>query len=780
MRLIVFFWLMVSAGWSQAPTPGPYQGLTKFTALIVRDYISASSATASFNSLVVGPGGCIGCGGSGSGASPSTPLSSVQFNNGGSFGGSAGLTYVTATSTLIASTISSSVYNGGTFNGNGSGLSSVAAASVPWSGISGIPGPVQAVSNGTPISVTGLTVAGTLSGSSLISSSAGGVVSGTYGYFGFVSGTLSGNGAGITGVTANAISWTSILGIPAGITNISNSTGSVTVTSIAATMVSATGATGTVTATYGYFGNISGSGAGITGVVVSSVSWTAIVGIPAGISNISNSSGGITLTTVTSGLASATTTSGTFGYFGFVSGTLAGNGVAITNVNAATAQAVSWTNVTNQPAGIANVSNSTGGITLTTVTAGLLSGTTTSGTYGYFNFVSGTTVTMINGVFTNVAGTISTPAQPNITSLAQLTGLTVSGTTSLTNVVNITGLLQVTSGTATVTATNIYGRNISGTSAFINALTVGSCGGCSGAASPGGPSGSIQFNLAGSSISGSANFVTVNNQIGIGIGTPNAALDVNGVVSGTAFAGPVVAGPPFANLVVRTDNISTSQFVDISADVVVGTNSSGQVKRVTSVSVRLDNTLIGAGGMDTGTTSSTSTWYNAYIISGVSGTSGVITSGTTPILPAGYTFSQRVAAVRTDASANKYFLKTVQRARRASYVVQTATNTASMPLLTSGSSGNVSTPTYTATSVSNFVPPTATDIQLVGGLGVTFMLAPNTSYGAFNSSANPPPCIWSGTSDNKECNFTLENTNIGYASNQASVKVLVRGWEDNL
>jgi len=67
--------------------------------------------------------------------------------------------------------------------------------------------------------------------------------------------------------------------------------------------------------------------------------------------------------------------------------------------------------------------------------------------------VAGTTAT-----FTNLGGTLSTAAQPNVTSLGTLTGLTVNGTATFT----------------TVTATNVYSGSVSGTAGTFGSIGVGS------------------------------------------------------------------------------------------------------------------------------------------------------------------------------------------------------------------------------------------------------------------------------------------------------------------
>lgn len=143
MRLLTLLWLLAIPAFAQAPTPGPYLGLTKYTALIVRDYVSAGTFIGDGSQLT----GISGT--SGGGASPSLPLNGVQYNNAGNFGANVSFTFVGGL--LTVPTVSASA-----FNGNGAGLTNVAAANVPYAGISGIPAPLTAVATGTALTMQDL------------------------------------------------------------------------------------------------------------------------------------------------------------------------------------------------------------------------------------------------------------------------------------------------------------------------------------------------------------------------------------------------------------------------------------------------------------------------------------------------------------------------------------------------------------------------------------------------------------------------------------------------
>ena len=118
-----------------------------------------------------------------------------------------------------------------------------------------------------------------------------------------------GDGSGLTGVGGGGSpSWTSIIGVPSGVANISNSTGSVTVT--------------TVNATTGTFTNIAGTlstanQSNVTGL-------GTIASLSAGsIAATGNITGSPLISTSING-----TVSGTFGYFRYVSGSTASIGTA--------------------------------------------------------------------------------------------------------------------------------------------------------------------------------------------------------------------------------------------------------------------------------------------------------------------------------------------------------------------------------------------------------------------------------------------------------------------
>lgn len=257
-----------------------------------------------------------------------------------------------------------------------------------------------------------------------------GTVSATY---------LKGDGSQITGISGTVtgnVSWSSIVGQPAGITNVSNSTGDVTATRFA----------GNISGTYGYFGRVSattyyGNGSNLTGISAGSSNYNSLTNVPVVLQNISNSTGSVSVSTLNANT--------------FTGGNFVGNGSGLTNVSATS---VDYANVTNKPAGVVNVGLGTGSVTATTFNAttgtfttmgiGSLtaSGTVSAATLDAF-FISGTQVAGVVGNFTGVnAGTLTA------------SGL-VSGALGYFGPVSITNMVASgsISATGSVSASTYYG-----------------------------------------------------------------------------------------------------------------------------------------------------------------------------------------------------------------------------------------------------------------------------------------------------------------------------------
>lgn len=161
------------------------------------------------------------------------------------------------------------------------------------------------------------------------------------------------------------------------------------------------------------------------------------------------------------------------------------------------------------------------------------------------------------------------------------------------------------------------------------------------------------------------------------------------------------------NIAARTNSGTPNTKLDITADELILTNSTGNAMRVTSVSGTIDFGVVGANGIDAGSQAS-STWYYGWVIAKEDGTVALLgsLSSTAPTLPTGYTFKALVTAARSDPSV--HFLKYRQTGNTAYFE-------ASQRVLTGGSAS-----TETSITITSAVPPNALAFQgYISGSGST-------------------------------------------------------------
>lgn len=206
-----------------------------------------------------------------------------------------------------------------------------------------------------------------------------------------------------------------------------------------------------------------------------------------------------------------------------------------------------------------------------------------------------------------------------------------------------------------------------------------------------------------------------------------------------------------------------------------------------TISVALAAGTVGANGIDTGAIAA-STWYYTYLIfnpTTLTTACLLSLSATAPTLPSGYTRAIRTGAVRTDSSG--YLMRTLQYGKSVQYVVTASTNTASVPIMSSGTNGAVtsSSTTWVAVATGAFIPPTSSKIKAMIDMFGTgnIALAPNTSYtGGWASTATPP---WLLSQSNIAYSpliteMQVESTNIYWANTSGICYLYCLGWEDNL
>lgn len=234
-----------------------------------------------------------------------------------------------------------------------------------------------------------------------------------------------------------------------------------------------------------------------------------------------------------------------------------------------------------------------------------------------------------------------------------------------------------------------------------------------------------------------------------------------------------------ANALVITNNSGTPNTqVDVNADDAFLVNTSGNGIRTGTVDLTINAGTTGANGLDTGSLGN-SLWYYIWLISnGVTTAALLSLSATAPAMPSGYTYKYLVGEIFTNGSAA--FVRIRKKGNVTRYQVIAASTTPNLPIINSSATGSITVPTWTAFSVSNFVPPTATHIQLLMGTNTStnIILAPNNSYGAINSTTNPP--YWQHiTGSAGFIDMMLESTNIYIAQDSSSAGVTACvGWID--
>lgn len=226
--------------------------------------------------------------------------------------------------------------------------------------------------------------------------------------------------------------------------------------------------------------------------------------------------------------------------------------------------------------------------------------------------------------------------------------------------------------------------------------------------------------------------------------------------------------------------------IAITVKQIVLMNNSSKYKVGSDLSLTASLSVSGVNGLDTGT-STTSTWYNIYIISnGTLFGSLISLSPTAPTLPSGYTYYARVGSFKTDGSANKYPLGFKQVGSKVKLTVATSSNVPQLPIMASGVAGSVTVPTWVAIPVTNYIPPTATSIYVVASAqtGASQVgAAPNSSYGG-RAGSSPPPIFLTyqtgGSQDTISSEFLLEDSNIWWASSGSANQVQCAGWEESI
>jgi hypothetical protein len=258
-----------------------------------------------------------------------------------------------------------------------------------------------------------------------------------------------------------------------------------------------------------------------------------------------------------------------------------------------------------------------------------------------------------------------------------------------------------------------------------------------------------------------------------------------------------VAGASFKNarLTNNTGGTPNNQLI-YTADELVVEDANGNTVRLRTVSCSADITAVGAGGLDVGSVAQGTGYYFWIIYNpAAGGTISCLWSTQSAFgsvsFPSGYTFAARVGWDYVENAAGKRLNRILCTGRSCHYLVTASTATATLPVVTNSTGGNLTPAAVTGI----FVPATAARIRLVlqatvSGATPYVSVAPSASYAAAPNSAPPPPCGFltnngGATAINELCDLTLESGSIYHTSQGAGgtiggFSVSADGWEDNI
>lgn len=247
----------------------------------------------------------------------------------------------------------------------------------------------------------------------------------------------------------------------------------------------------------------------------------------------------------------------------------------------------------------------------------------------------------------------------------------------------------------------------------------------------------------------------------------------------------------------------TNNAVNVKAQEMVLKDGAGHIVVLANVNVTGSSAAAGTPGagknsLDTGNWAS-ATWYAKYVIYNEKTQETALIfslNSTAPALPPDFTFYTRVGWMRTEAASSCRPMGYTQKGAQVRYLVNSAGNTPTLPVLGQGKAGDVTIPTWVPLNWTNLAPPTTVSLGVLvasTGNACTTIAAPNPSYGAWTSYINPPPIMWSnvGTYVYSIQEMMVESNSIYWASNPGAQPpdpngtgnngvLMIAGWTDNL
>ena len=258
--------------------------------------------------------------------------------------------------------------------------------------------------------------------------------------------------------------------------------------------------------------------------------------------------------------------------------------------------------------------------------------------------------------------------------------------------------------------------------------------------------------------------------------------------------GPVVTSsaiPRYSNWKAAAIGVNNNSVV-ISADLADLTTSTGKIYTAVAVLKTINSAGTVGAPLSIMSAKVASTFYYIWLwyntTNGLTATLDI--SRTAPTAPTGYVSTDYRArmpgAVLTDASGSKYLMQTRTASNLTMYSLLTGSNTASWPVLISGTQGSRSTPTFVQALWTGYAPSAAVaSILVIGHVGPSegMSAGPCTSMGpeASTNSDHPPITTYGGTTHFAVLAEWIPETNYVYFAGISSTDYLgLRGWRDNI
>lgn len=301
----------------------------------------------------------------------------------------------------------------------------------------------------------------------------------------------------------------------------------------------------------------------------------------------------------------------------------------------------------------------------------------------------------------------------------------------------------------------------------------------------------LTYNATSLIIPGSSSITTATNDTAVVefLGSGNWRVNSYTRASGA----PIVTNTPLCGAIGFSAATNSDSLYSMTATTATLLSTAGVAQAVSSVSALINTAGTGAGGIDTGSLT-TSTWYYTYLINNGTTTAGLLSlSATAPTMPSGYIYKCQLGFVPTDGSS--HMLRVDQRGSEVWYRIGTGGTPGFPPVIASGVNGTFSltSPVLAAVTVlgNGFCAPPLTSTAGIwvnsysawkGGAAAAMVAAPITAWGYTNSGPQGSvgvvwPIFQQISTVTQNAYFPVTNTAIGFAADAAGGAIACSGFK---